>query len=270
MLRKSRTMPARAKRNSGEGCKLKRLVRAAGSACLLACATPSVAAAERSIGYDFFTVLVPDEVPASEQTIEKDGIWFTGKAFPRRVVRTNDSVSIAEQGITLPAGTYLGLAESGKMIGCSFDLAIKFRMGRSRVCLIDMDSDGRFDHWFRRGGGMIFYPYSSKISLDDILPAGTVAFTEVTDWRSVPGAHHFQARFWWKELRACTGDPEYTLTMECTKKGAQIFTDGSEHQVSFLRGVFKYRYVDKRFVIQTVKMPETTVGVEAEPPGKGW
>lgn len=245
-------------------------VRAAGSACILACATPSVAAAEGSIKYDFLTILVPDEVSTGEQTIEKNGIWFTGKAFPRRVVRTNGSVSIAGQGITLPAGTFLGLAESGKMIGCSFDSAIKFRMGRSRVCLIDMDGDGRFDHWFRRGGGMTFYPYSSKISLDDILPTGTVAIEEVTDWDSVPQAHHFQVRFWQNELRACTGIPEYALTMQCTVKGGQILKDGSEHQVSFLRGVFKYRYVEKKFVVQTVKMPETTVGVEAQPPGKGW
>ena len=237
-------------------------LRAVASICFLPLATPAFADGEGSIKYDFLTILVPDKVPTGEQTIKKNGVWFTGKAFPRRVVRTSDSVSIAEQGITLPPGTFLGLAESNRLIGCAFDLAIKFRMGTSRACLIDMDGDGRFDHWFRRGGGMTFYPYSSKISVDDILPTGTVAFTEVTDWQSIPEGNPFQARFWQNELSVCTGIPEYALTMQCTVKGAKIERDGAEHQVTFLHGIFKYRYVGKSFVIQAVKAPEVSVGVE--------
>lgn len=244
------------------------LLRGVAAAYLSSCAMPTFAAGDGSISYEFHTILVPDEVPSGERTIQRNDPWFSGKAFPRRVARTLDSVTIAEQGLTLPQGTVLGLAESDRLSGCSFDLSIKFRMGRSRVCLIDMDRDGRFDHWFRRGGEMTFYPYSSKISLDDILPTGTVAIEEVRDWQSVPQGIRFQARFWWNQLRACTGDPEYELTMQCTTKGAEVLRDGAEHHATFLRGIFRYRYAGKSFVVQTVKPPEVTVGVESGPTGK--
>lgn len=219
--------------------------------------TGTAEAAEAPSGsyrYSFSTVLIPDPVVIGERNTGKGDAWFTGKASPHRIVRPLTDVTIQENGIVVRSGTDLAVAVAPQLIACTFDSPLKFRMGMSRICLIDMDGDRVPDHWFRRADSVDFNPRTGRISLDDIHPISPVRVEEVSDLSTVKARSFFTVGLWQGQVVLCLGIGISNYST-CTAQGLGSKPTQADQEVRPMGGTFRYRLEGKDQVRLTTVTP---------------
>lgn len=185
---------------------------------------PQVKTDTGSIRYIFETLLVPDAGAERSITVDKYGPWVSGKAVPAKAVVLATDVPLPETGIFLRSGTVMTAATADRLIACANGVLVKAGvggMGKSPICLVDLDQDGRLDGWF-------------KGSINALEPWG-----------------YYEIRFSQGMLTWCIGRSDV-----CKQGAPKIKLTDSEHLTEFMGGVFAYRKLaDGNLAVRIVRDP---------------
>lgn len=178
--------------------------------------------------------------------------------MPSTMVSLAEDLTISEVNVVLKAGEPLGVATSNRLIACQKDAQIKFRLGKSRACLIDLDGDGAFDAWFRRAGGVVWENQVSRVSSDDFHPITPKSVNRLLrdDILALDGWSTFEVvaqygsnlKFCRQDFPACSAEDHWLKPSEV------------EAQVSYMGGVFAYKKLEKgRLGIRVIQPPVGTL-----------
>jgi hypothetical protein len=210
-----------------------------------------------SIRYIFPTLLVPDPPVERSRTVSKNDPWFSGKAVPVRAMVLDAAVPVTETQIILPRGTILTVATSSYLIACQRDVVVTAGvggMGRSPVCLVDIDRDGRFDGWFKSSIMLIWGCCSGHLQRGHIRPITPVGATELTPdkLRALDPWGYFTIRYAQGKLTYCLG-----ISDVCQQKAPKIKPSATEQQAEFLGGLFGYRKLeDGKLAVRMIRDPQ--------------
>lgn len=205
----------------------------------------------QALHYQFESMLIPKDF--GDRNVRKPDNWFTGAIVPHRLVRNASPIIVPDRNVVIEKETVFAVASSIVPIACTLGAPIPFRLVRNHACIVDLDRDGRYDHWFRRADDVVLYNWVSRIAPDDILPIEPVEVLEV-DPKSLTTGTPFRVAVLNGELRACatsTGVPV------CQRKGPQISREPGRHLVSYFGGQFDYELVDGFWNIRVIAPPST-------------
>lgn len=210
-----------------------------------------------AIRYIFPTLLVPDHPTERSLVVSKKDPWFTGKAVPVRAIALDADVPIDDYGITLPRGTVLSIARSDRLIGCPRDIIVTAGvggMGRSPVCLVDVDLDGKFDGWFKGSIERVWGCCNGHLQRSRIRPINPVGATELSPdkVRALEPWGYFSIRYAQGMLTYCLGESDV-----CLQKAPRIKPTDSEQQTEFMGGLFGYRQqADGKLAVRIIRDPQ--------------
>lgn len=210
-----------------------------------------------SIRYIFPTLLVPDQPADRSRIVSKKDAWFVGAAVPARAVALDTDVLITETQLTLPKGTVLSIAQSDRPIGCqhaAFVSAGLGGMGRSPVCLVDLDRDGRFDGWFKGSINVIWSCCSGHLQPRTVRPIAPVGATELSpeEVRALKSWGSFSIRYAQGMLTYCQGSSDI-----CLQKQPKIKPSSIEQEAEFMGGLFGYRQLENgKLAVRMIRDPK--------------
>ncbi|MGN6817323.1 MAG: hypothetical protein ACTHJR_01475 [Sphingomonas sp.] len=215
------------------------------------------AADSGSIRYIFPTLLVPDQPAERSRIVSKKDPWFSGKAVPVRAMALDKDVPIAEAGLVLSKGTVLSVATSDHLIACQQNIVVSAGvggMGRSPICLVDLDRDGRFDGWFKSSIEIIWGCCNGHLQRSHVRPIDSVSATELSpgEVRALKPWGYFSIRYAQGMLTYCLG-----VSDVCLQKAPRIKPTDSEQQTEFMGGLFGYRQqADGKLAVRMIRDPQ--------------
>lgn len=219
----------------------------------------SAVAQERDVAsYRFQTQLVPLEHVSTSFGAAKDGVWVRGSLLPDRVIRLTQPARINDKSVSLASDDAFGLAytTNSSIIACSVVQVIKFRLGKSHLCLIDRDGDRLFDGWFRRGDEIVIAHGSRRIP-DNIQAISPIGFDEVasTSLESVRTQSGFVIQREGRSLNFCRTYWE-KIESFCMRGIVKWDKDQASPQIEVLNGIFEYRSVPGNVEVRLVSPVE--------------
>jgi hypothetical protein len=239
-------------------------MRIGAALAILLSATPGPAVAQTaktgSIKYNFLSLLIPEQPADRSRTVKKRDPWFEGKVVPGRAVVLDAPVAIPGTSALLEKGEVLSVATSAYFVACGRGLSTSnglMGMGRSPVCLIDMDEDGVLDSWYKSSVDIIWNEYSGHIQRDDIhpiAPTQTRALS-IEELRKLPAWSTFTIKYAQGMLTYCIG-----ISDICLQKSPKIKPSAVEQVTGFKGGLFGYRKLeDGRLAVRMVRDPKETM-----------
>lgn len=225
-------------------------------------AFPATTMAQRakvgSVKYSFQTLLIPNEAAERVRTVDKHDAWFTGKAVPGRAVILQAPVTITGTEIVLEKGTALSVATSSHFIGCAEGLSVtrgRRDIKQQSVCLIDSDSDGILDSWYKSSVRIIWNEYVGNLKLDDIYP--------ITPTKTVPvAASELGSLPAWTafSIRHVNGSLTYCTEIGCLYPAPKIKPSPIEQTAELNGGLFTYKQIDKnRLIVSMTRVPRPII-----------
>ncbi len=211
-----------------------------------------------SVKYSFQTLLVPNDAAEKVRTVDKHDAWLTGKAVPGRAVILQSPVTIAGTEIVLEKGTVLSVATSSHFIGCAEGLSVtrgRRDIKQQSVCLIDSNSDGILDSWYKSSVRIIWNEYVGNLKLDDIYPIAPTKTVPVpaSELGSLPAWTAFSIR---QVNRSLT----YCFELGCLYPAPKINPGPIEQTVELNGGAFSYKQIDKnRLIVSMIRIPRPIV-----------
>jgi len=210
-----------------------------------------------SIRYIFPTLLVPDQPLDRSRIVSKKDAWFVGTAVPARAMALDADVLITETQLALPKGSVLSIATSDHLLGCqnaTFITAGLGGMGRSPVCLVDLDRDGRFDGWFKSSINVIWSCCSGHLQRSNVRPIAPVGATELSPdkVRALKSWGSFSIRYARGMLTYCQGSSDV-----CLQKQSKIKPSNREQEAELMGGLFGYRKLeDGKLAVRMIRDPK--------------
>jgi len=210
-----------------------------------------------SIRYIFPTLLVPDQPAERSHIVSKKDPWFSGKTVPVRAMVLDTDVPITETQLTLAKGTVLSVATSDRLIACQRDTLVTAGlggMGRSPICLVDLDRDGKFDGWFKSSINVTWSCCSGHLQRGNIRPIAPVSATELSPdgVRALAPWGYFSIRYAQGMLTYCVG-----ISDVCLQKAPKIKPADGEQQTEFMGGLFGYRKLENgKLAVRMIRDPK--------------
>lgn len=213
------------------------------SAGVFVLSVSAVAQEHDAASYRFQTQLVPLEQVSTSFGTAKDDVWVRGSLLPDRVIRLTQPAKINDQSVSLAPDDAFGLAYTtdSSTIACSVVQVMKFRLGRSHVCLIDRDADGLFEGWFRRGDEIVIAHGSRRIP-EDIQGISPIGFEEVAPatLESVRTQTGFVIQREGRSLNFCRTNWGKVESF-CMRGIVKWKKDQPSAEIEVLDGIFEYR-----------------------------
>ncbi|MFA6117637.1 MAG: hypothetical protein WC729_26845 [Sphingomonas sp.] len=220
-------------------------------------ALPQNAADSGSIRYIFRTLLVPDQPAERSPTVSKNDPWFSGKAVPVRAMALDADIPITGAAIVLSRGAVLSVADSDHLIACQREVVLSAGvggMGRSPVCLVDLDRDGRFDGWFKSSINLIWGCCNGHLQRSRVRPIAPAGATELSPdrVRALDPWGYFSIRYAQGMLTYCLG-----ISDVCQQKAPRIKPSEIEQTTEFMGGLFGYRKLENgKLAVRMIRDPQ--------------
>lgn len=214
---------------------------------------PAYAASESLGTYTFRSFIVPQPM-ATDFVRDRQGQWGSGVIVTETIGFLDEDVALDSGDSIVSKDILLGFSSSMPTIACTINANLKFRLGKNRVCFIDADSDGKFDHWFRRADEILFTVGVKPIPVTRFLPI------RPTSWRKVDlDQSRGQALDIGFQIEVLDGKLSLCRTWKgkgdgfCFRDGPKLALDGTPASVQLLGSMFNYNFRDQKFHVQVIR-----------------